>query len=129
MFKEFKAFLFRGNLLDLAVAVVIGTAFGLVVSSLVKDVVTPLIAALGGQPDFGRLTFNVGDGVVHYGLFLNALINFVIVAAVMFAVLKAAARAQKLRATPDLPPDEAPPPSDEAVLLAEIRDLLRTGSR
>ena len=125
MFKEFKQFLFRGNLLDLAVAVIIGVAFNAVVGSLVKDIITPFIAAIGGQPDFGALTFNVGDGVISYGTFLNALFNFVIVAAVMFMILKAATRAQKLRATTDTPEDESIPASDEAVLLAEIRDLLR----
>jgi large conductance mechanosensitive channel len=125
MFKEFKQFLFRGNLLDLATAVILGVAFNAVVGSMVKDIITPFIAAVGGKPDFGALTFNVGDGVVAYGTFLNALFNFVIVAAVVFVVLKAAARAQKLRATTDIPADEAVPPSDEAMLLAEIRDLLR----
>jgi large conductance mechanosensitive channel len=125
MFSDFKKFLFRGNLLDLATAVIIGVAFNAVVGSLVKDIVTPFIAAVGGKPDFGALTFKVGHGVVGYGSFLNALLNFVIVAGVMFVILKAAARAQKLRATTDLPADETVPPSDEAVLLAEIRDLLQ----
>jgi large conductance mechanosensitive channel len=127
MFKEFKNFLFRGNLLDLAMAVILGGAFGAVVASLVKDVITPLIAAIGGQPDFSGLVIDVGDGQLAYGNFLNALLSFVIVAAVMFVILKAASRAQKLRATTDVAPEDAPPPSDEAVLLAEIRDLLRTG--
>lgn len=129
MLKEFKNFLFRGNLLDLAAAVILGAAFGAVVTSLVKDVLTPIIAAIGGQPDFGGLFIKIGDGRLAYGNFLNALISFVIVAAVMFLVLKAASRAQKLRATTDVPPEDAPPPSDEAVLLAEIRDLLRAGGR
>lgn len=128
MFKEFKAFLFRGNLLDLATAVILGTAFGAVVTSLVGDVVTPVIAAIGGQPDFSSLVLDIGDGEVEYGNFLNALISFVMVAAVIFVILKAAARAQKVRATPDAP-EEAPPPTDEAVLLAEIRDLLKSGAR
>ncbi|MDQ1439456.1 MAG: large conductance mechanosensitive channel [Acidimicrobiaceae bacterium] len=126
MFKEFKQFLFRGNLLDLATAVIIGVAFNTVVQSLVRDVVTPLIAAIGGRPDFDFLTLKVGDGVLKYGTFFNALFNFVIVAAVMFAILKAAAKAQRLRASTDVPSDEAVPPSDEAMLLAEIRDILRT---
>lgn len=126
MLKEFKNFVFRGNLLDLAVAVILAAAFGAVVASLVADVLTPLIAAIGGQPDFGRLVLDVGDGQVKYGNFLNALFTFLIVAAVMFVILKAASRAQKAFATPDAPSDEAPPPSDEAVLLAEIRDLLRS---
>jgi large conductance mechanosensitive channel len=125
MLKDLKAFLFRGNLLDLAVAVVIGVAFNAVIQSLVKDVITPFIAAIGGQPDLAALHFKVGHGVVQYGNFLNALLNFLIVAIVLFFVLRAATAAQKYRATTDLPPDEVPPPSDEALLLAEIRDLLK----
>ena len=129
MFKEFKNFLFRGNLLDLAAAVILGGAFGAVVTSLVKDVITPIIAAVGGQPDFSRLFIHLGDGRLAYGNFLNTVISFVIISLVMFLVLKAASKAQKLRATTDIHDDDAPPPSDEAVLLAEIRDLLRSGSR
>lgn len=129
MFKEFKNFLFRGNLLDLAAAVVLGGAFGLVVKTFTEGIITPLIAAIGGEPSFSDMKLNVGDGEILYGSFLDAVISFVIVAAVMFAILKAATRAQKLRATTDVPAEDAPPPSDEAVLLAEIRDLLRSGSR
>lgn len=125
MLKDFKTFLFRGNLLDLAVAVILGAAFGAVVASFVKDVVTPIIAAVGGEPDFSRLTLSVGDGRIAYGTFLNNVFSFVVVAVVVFVLLKASTRAQKLRATTDEPDDAAPPPSDEAVLLAEIRDLLR----
>jgi large conductance mechanosensitive channel len=128
MLKEFKNFLFRGNLLDLATAVVLGTAFTAVVTSLVKDVITPIIAAVGGQPDLSGLYIKLGDGRLGYGNFLNALISFVIMSLVMFVILKAASRAQKLRATTDVPPEDAPPPSDEAVLLAEIRDLLSSGA-
>lgn len=124
MFREFKNFLFRGNLLDLATAVVLGTAFGAVVTSLVRDIITPMLAAMGGQPDFSRLVLRIGDGRITYGNFLNALVSFVIVAAVIFLILKAASRAQKLISTPD-DQDQALPPTDEAVLLAEIRDLLR----
>jgi large conductance mechanosensitive channel len=127
MLKEFKNFLFRGNLLDLATAVILGGAFGAVVNSLVKDIITPFIAAVGGKPSFDDLTAGVGDGVVRYGAFLNAVFTFVIIAAVIFVILKAATRAMKLRATTDLPDEDALPPSDEAVLLAEIRDLLRAG--
>lgn len=129
MFKEFKNFLFRGNLLDLATAVIIGVAFGAVVKSLVENIITPIIAAIGGQPDFSGLVIEIGDGRIGYGAFLNALLSFVIIAFIMFLILKAASRAQKLRATTDLPDDDAPPPSDEAVLLAEIRDLLRSTTR
>ncbi len=129
MFKEFKNFLFRGNLLDLATAVIIGVAFGAVVKSLVENIITPIIAAIGGQPDFSGLVIEIGDGRIGYGAFLNALLSFVIIAFIMFLILKAASRAQKFRATTDLPDDDAPPPSDEAVLLAEIRDLLRSTTR
>lgn len=129
MFKEFKNFLFRGNLLDLATAVILGAAFSRVVTALVEGVLTPIIAAAGGQPNFSSLVLDVGDGEIRYGTFLDAIIGFVIVAAVMFVILKAASKAQKLRATTDVPEEDAPPPSDEAVLLAEIRDLLRSGSR
>ncbi|MEA3076079.1 MAG: large conductance mechanosensitive channel [Actinomycetota bacterium] len=125
MFKEFKNFLFRGNLLDLATAVILGTAFKGVVDSMVADVFTPVIAALGGQPDFSKMAIEIGDSQVKYGSFLNSVISFLIVAAVMFVILKAASRAMKLRATTDEAPADAPPPSDEAILLAEIRDLLR----
>ena len=84
MLKEFREFILRGSLVDLAVAVVIGTAFGAVVTALVKDLVTPLIAAIGGQPDFGELSFTINDSRFLYGDFINALIAFVIIAAVVF---------------------------------------------
>jgi len=129
MLKEFKNFLFRGNLLDLAAAVILGGAFGAVVNSLVKDVITPIIAAVGGQSDFSGLYIDIGDGRLGYGNFLNTAITFAIISGVMFLILKAAVRAQKLRATTDEPDEDALPPSDEAVLLAEIRDLLRATSR
>jgi len=81
---EFREFVVRGNLVDLAVAVVIGAAFGSVITSLVKDLVTPLIAAIAGQPDFGALTFSIGRGVFRYGSFLNALLSFLLIAGVVF---------------------------------------------
>ena len=87
--KGFREFLLRGNLLDLAVAVVIGTAFAAVVKALVADLLTPLIAAIGGQPDFARLTFTVHHSTFLYGDFVNAAVSFVVVAAVVFfAVVK-----------------------------------------
>lgn len=128
MLKEFKNFLFRGNLLDLAAAVVLGTAFAAVVKAFVEGIITPIIAAVGGQPNFSSLVLDIGDGEVRYGQFLDAFIAFVIVAFVMFLILKAASKAQKLRATTDVPDEDAPPPTDEAVLLAEIRDLLRNNA-
>jgi large conductance mechanosensitive channel len=84
MLQEFKLFVLRGNVIDLAVAVVIGAAFGAIVTSLVEDLITPIIAAIGGQPDFAGLTFTINDSVFRYGEFLNALIAFLIIAAVIF---------------------------------------------
>jgi len=84
MLAEFKAFLMRGNVVDLAVAVVIGAAFGLVVQAFVADIITPIIAAIFGKPDFSSLTFTINGSVFRYGDFLNALIAFVTVAAAIF---------------------------------------------
>ena len=84
MLKEFKEFLLRGNLLELAVAVVIGVAFNSVIQALVKDIITPLVAAVGGQSNFGSLHFDVNGSRFFYGDFVNALISFVILAAVVF---------------------------------------------
>ncbi|MGH7241232.1 MAG: large conductance mechanosensitive channel protein MscL [Candidatus Saccharimonadales bacterium] len=84
MLKDFRKFILRGNVVDLAVAVVIGAAFGAIVTALVKDLVTPLIAAIGGQPDFSGLTFTVNKSKFMYGDFVNAVISFVMIAAVVF---------------------------------------------
>jgi large conductance mechanosensitive channel len=84
MLKDFRAFLLRGNVVDLAVAVVIGAAFGSVVTAFVKDLVTPLIAAAGGNPDFSNLYFTVNNSKFLYGDFLNALLAFILIAAVIF---------------------------------------------
>lgn len=82
--KGFRAFLLKGNVIELATAVVIGVAFGVVVTAFVKDLVTPLIAAIGGQPDFSTLTFTINNSKFFYGDFLNALIAFVLVSAVVY---------------------------------------------
>ncbi len=84
MLKEFREFILRGNLVDLAVAVVIGTAFTAIVTSLVENIITPIIAAFGGQPDFSALDFTINDSVFRYGAFLNSLISFLIIALVIF---------------------------------------------
>lgn len=84
MLRDFKTFLLRGNVVDLAVAVVVGAALLAVVQALVADLVTPLIAAIGGQPDFGALNFTINGSQFTYGHFLNAVISFVIVALVVF---------------------------------------------
>ena len=101
MLKEFREFILRGNLVDLAVAVVIGTAFGVVVAALVKDLVTPLIAAIGGQPDFSVLTITINDSKFRYGDFLNALISFLIIAAVVFFLVVKPVNALMARFKPD----------------------------
>jgi large conductance mechanosensitive channel len=84
MIKEFKTFLLRGNMLDLAVAVVIGAAFGAVVAALVRDLITPLIAALFGKPDFSGLSFTINHSVFRVGDFINTVVAFVLVAAAVF---------------------------------------------
>ncbi len=84
MLRDFKKFLLRGNVVDLAVAVVIGAAFGAVVTALVEDFITPLIAAIGGQPDFSALDFTINESTFRYGHFINQLLSFVIIAAVVF---------------------------------------------
>jgi large conductance mechanosensitive channel len=84
MLKDFRQFLLRGSLVDLAIAVVIGAAFGAVVAALVKDLITPLIASIGGQPDFGDLAFTINNSRFAYGDFFNAVLSFVIIAAVVF---------------------------------------------
>ena len=118
MIQEYKAFLFRGNLLDLAVAFILGAAFNAVVQSLANDVIMAAVAALFGLDDVGEMA----AGPILFGRFLAAVLSFMIIATVLFAIIKAAARF-------DRPPvDETPAPdSDEVVLLREIRDTLRAG--
>ena len=84
LIKEFREFILRGNLVDLAIAVVIGAAFGAVVAALVRDIITPLIAAIGGKPDFAALAFTINGSRFAYGNFLNAVLTFVLVAAAVF---------------------------------------------
>jgi large conductance mechanosensitive channel len=83
----FRKFLFRGNLIDLAIAVVIGVAFNAVVQALIKDLITPLIAAAGGQPNFGALVFTVHKSTFHYGDFVNSVLSFAIIAAVVYYII------------------------------------------
>ena len=82
--KDFKEFLLRGNLVDMAVGIVIGVAFAAVVTALVGDLITPLIAAIGGKPDFGNLSFTINKSHFLYGAFINAVLTFAIIAAVIF---------------------------------------------
>lgn len=140
MFKEFKEFALKGNVVDLAVGVIIGAAFGAIVNSLVADVLMPIVGLVTGGIDFGQRFSILKDGTppgpyasleaakaagaatVNYGLFLNAIVNFTIVALVMFMVVKAMNSARRAEVPP---PPPAPAPTAEEKLLAEIRDLLR----
>jgi large conductance mechanosensitive channel len=87
MLKGFKEFILRGNVVDLAVAVVIGAAFTAVVAALVADIITPIIAAIGGKPNFDNLTFTINNSEFKYGAFINALISFAIIAAVIYFIV------------------------------------------
>lgn len=87
MFEEFKKFIMKGNVVDLAVAVVVGTAFGAVVTSLVSDLITPLLGAIGGQPDFSSLSFTINNSQFMYGSFINAVLSFLIISAVIFFLI------------------------------------------
>ncbi len=123
--KGFKQFLMRGNVVDLAVAVVVGTAFTAVVTSLVNNIFTPLIAAIFGKPDFSALTFKINGSVFRYGAFINSLIAFVSVATVIyFVVVLPLKTLNDRRARGQVPPEDEPVLTDEARLLIEIRDLL-----
>ena len=137
MFKEFKEFAMRGNVVDMAVGIVIGAAFTAIVNSLVKDVIMPPIGLLTGGLDFSNLFISLtgehfdslaaateaGAPVLRYGVFINAVINFIIVAFAIFILIKQVNRFKKKEeAAPAAPP---PPPAD-VVLLTEIRDLLKS---
>lgn len=139
MLKEFKEFALRGNVVDMAVGIVIGAAFGTIVSSFVKDLITPLLGLVTGGTDFSNLFFVLRDGTpagpypslpkaveagavtLNLGIFLNAVISFLIVAVALFAVVKAMNSLRR-----EEPAAEPPPPPAEETLLREIRDLLRS---
>lgn len=108
--KDFKAFLLRGNLVDLAVAVVIGVAFGAVVTALVGDLITPLIAAIGGQPNFSNLSFTVNHSTFRYGDFVDALVSFVVIAAAVFFLVMKPVNALLARSRKDEAPTMKPCP-------------------
>jgi large conductance mechanosensitive channel len=122
--RQFREFLLRGNVVDLAVAVIIGAAFGAVIAALVADIFTPLIAAIGGEPDFSGLTFTINGSVFRYGHLLNAVISFLVIAAVVFfLVVKPVAALMERRKAGIEPEPEAV--AEDVVLLGEIRDLLK----
>jgi large conductance mechanosensitive channel len=106
MLKEFREFILRGNLVDLAIAVVVGTAFGAVVAAFVADVLTPLIAAFGGQPDFSKLKFTINDSTFRYGHFLNALLAFLMVSSVVFFLVLKPVNSLMARRKVDTPTDK-----------------------
>jgi large conductance mechanosensitive channel len=122
MLKEFKAFAMRGNVVDLAVGVIIGGAFGAIVSSLVGDIIMPVIGILTGGVNFSNLTVNVGDAAVAYGKFVQAVFTFIIIAFALFMVVKGIAASKKKEAEAPAAPAE---PAADIKLLSEIRDLLK----
>ena len=126
MIKEFREFLLRGNVVDLAVAVILGAAFGAVVTSFVNDILMQLIAMVGGQPDFSGLSFTINDAEFRYGAFLNAVIAFVIVGAAIFFFVVKRINVLMARRKAGLEPEPEAVPED-VVLLGEIRDLLKSG--
>ncbi len=127
--KEFKSFVMRGNVVDMAIGVIIGTAFGKIVTSMVNDVLMPPIGYVMGGVDFRSFamvlspkTDTTPEVALKYGLFINNILDFLIVAAVMFLMIKLMNRLVQKEA---VAPTEAPKPSREEILLAEIRDLLK----
>ena len=122
MLKEFREFLQRGNVIDLAVAVIIGGAFGAIVDSLVNDLLMPLIGVILGGIDFTGLSIQVGDASVLYGNFIQAIINFLIIAFVIFMIVRSY---NKLTPKAEEEPEAPLEHTAEEVLLTEIRDLLK----
>lgn len=130
--KEFKEFAIRGNVVDMAVGIIIGAAFGKIVSSIVEDVIMPPLGLLMGGVDFSdkivtlkAATATSGAVVLRYGLFINTIINFIIVAFAIFLLIKGINTLKKKEATkPTLPPI----PTKEEILLTDIRDILKAGS-
>lgn len=122
MLKEFKAFISKGNVIDLAVGVIIGAAFGKIVSSLVNDILMPVIGIIFGGLDFEALSVTIGEASINYGLFIQSIVDFFIIALTIFLIVKLVGKLRKPK------PEEsakAPEPSAEEKLLAEIRDLLK----
>lgn len=124
MLQEFRDFINRGNVMDLAVAVVVGAAFTAIVTSFSEDILGGILAAVGGEPDFSdAFVLTIGEGQIRFGAFLTAVLNFLIVAFAVFLVVKGVNQAQKLRQTPAQEAAEAT--ISELEVLEEIRDLLR----
>ena len=122
--REFKTFLNRGNVLDLAVGVIIGGAFKSITDSLTNDILMPLLGLLVDRVSFSDLTLTVGSATIAYGSFVEAVLNFVIMAFAVFCIVKAFTRLHRKK---EEAPAPAPKPSQEELLLTEIRDLLKEG--
>lgn len=120
---DFKKFISRGNVVDMAVGVIIGAAFGKIVTSLVNDMLMPVVGIFLGGVDFSTLSFTIGEAQVKYGAFIQTIIDFIIIAFTIFIVVKLF---ERLKRKEETPAESAPPtPSQEVVLLSEIRDLLK----
>ena len=125
MLKEFREFIARGNAMDLAVGIIIGAAFTAIVSSLVEDLVNPLLGIFIGGIDFSAISFGVGDAQFMIGNFINAVIKFLIIAFVVFMLVRTINKISKLGKTEEAPVEEAPKGPTQEELLTEIRDALR----
>ncbi|ARK21569.1 large conductance mechanosensitive channel protein MscL [Sporosarcina sp. P26b] len=126
MWKDFKEFAFKGNIFDLAIGVVIGAAFGTIVSSLVENIMTPLIGVLLGGLDFSSLSYTIGDAAIKYGLFIQSIIDFLIVAGSIFVFLRVLMKL-KMKPAEIVEEEEEEKPLDiKEELLTEIRDLLKS---
>ncbi|NLT97236.1 MAG: large-conductance mechanosensitive channel protein MscL [Christensenellaceae bacterium] len=124
MIKEFKEFISRGNVIDLAVGVIIGGAFGKIVTSLVDDIIMPIIGIIIGGLDFSQLSVSVGEATIGYGSFIQNIVDFFIIALCIFLIIKLINSFRKKKETTKEELKE-PVPSREELLLTEIRDLLR----
>ena len=127
MLKEFQEFISKGDVMDLAVAVIIGVAFGAIVTSLVNDLIIPLVGIIIGGISFTGLMIEVGTAQLKYGNFIQAIVNFLIVAFVLFMIIRAINQ-MKARMTKPAPPAAPAPTPADIVLLTEIRDLLKAQS-
>mgnify|MGYP003302311809 FL=1 len=123
--EDFKKFISRGNVVDMAVGVVVGGAFSKIVTSLVNDVITPAIGVLLGGLDFSELSFGLKDAQINYGLFLQTIIDFLIIAACIFTVVKIFEKFKKKEEPKEEVKPEEPKKPDDILLLEEIRDLLK----
>lgn len=124
LFKEFKEFISKGNVLDLAVGVIVGGAFGKIVTSLVDDIIMPIIGLIIGGINFSGLSLKIGEATVKYGMFIQNIVNFLIIAFSIFLVVKAVNKMRRIKPEKEEPPVE-PKKSNEEILLTEIRDLLK----